>query len=330
MKTLITLENYEAFYLDYLEGNLSDADRVAFEKFLETHPELQLEDDSLPEFKLEDADTVLSSLEKLALKRDYDDTLLLPENMEGLLIADTEGLLSSSKKQALQEWVAANPLWKQEAQLYALAHVAPNKQEQTDKQALYRKGGAMIPLWWSGVAAIAAGIALFVTMDIGNDREFGPGMNAAFTAKMPRIEWKNAQDHTDSNTWTRPIKNSIGIPNDNQTEAPVIKKPLPQPSIQQAPSNNSPMNLATNDGSLPPQLPGPNKVTLNPETTPTNQDITLVKDRRSNPIAMVTSVLSDKLNTPIDLKTTKKTKEAKGGFFLKIGKLEISHTGRKR
>lgn len=329
MKALITLENYEAFYLDYLEGNLSDADRAAFEKFLAEHPELQLEDDLLPEFTLVDEDTMLSSVEKMALKRDYDDTAIQPENLEGLLIADSEGLLSDPKKKALEAWIAANPLWKQEAHLYAQAHVAPNMQEQTDKQVLYRKGGAIIPLWWSGVAAMAAGIALFVTLGIGDDREFGPGTNAAFTAKMPRVEWNNTQGQTDGNTKIQPIHNGTVKPNKKQPGAPVIKKPVQQPSIQQAPSNNSPMNLANNDGSLPPNLPGPNKVTLNPETTPNNQDMALVKDRMSNPIAMVTSVLSDKLNTPIDLKTAKKTKEEKGGFFLKIGKLEISHTGRK-
>lgn len=330
MKALITLENYEAFYLDYLEGNLSDADRAAFEKFLAEHPELQLEDELLPEFTLVDEVTMLSSVEKMALKRDYDDTAILPENLEGLLIADSEGLLSDQKKKALEARITSNPLWKQEALLYTKAHVVPNMQEQTDKQVLYRKGGAIIPLWWSGVAAMAAGIALFVTLGIGNDREFGPGTNAAFTAKMPRAEWKNTQSQTDGNTTIQPIQNGTVKPNKKQPGAPVIKTPVQQPSIQQAPSNNSPMNLANNDGSLPPNLPGPNKVTLNPETTPNDQDMALVKDRMSNPIAMLTSVLSDKLNTPIDLKTAKKTKEEKGGFFLKIGKLEISHTGRKR
>ncbi|MFY7990639.1 MAG: hypothetical protein ACOVO3_07890 [Fluviicola sp.] len=330
MKALITLENYEAFYLDYLEGNLSDADRAAFEKFLTEHPELQLEDDLLPEFTLLDEDTMLSSVEKMALKRDYEDTAILPENLEGLLIADSEGLLSDPKKKALEAWIAANPLWKQEAQLYAQAHVAPNMQEQTDKQVLYRKGGAIIPLWWSGVAAMAAGIALFVTLGIGDDREFGPGSNAAFTAKMPRVEWNNTTGQTDSNTSIQPIQNGPVKSYKKQAGTPEIKKPEQQPTIQQAPENNGPVNLANNDGSLPPQLPGPNKVTLNPETSPNNQDFALNQNRMSNPIAMITGVLSEKLNTPIDLKTAKKTKEEKGGFYLKIGKLEISHTGRKR
>jgi hypothetical protein len=239
-------------------------------------------------------------------------------------------LLNDEKKRALEVWIQANPIWKQEAHLYDQAQLQADLTEQTDKAPLYRKGGAIIPLWWSGVAAMAAGVALFVTLGIGNDREFGPGTNAAFTAKIPRVEWNNTQGQTDSNASIQPIQNGTVKPIKNQQGAPEIKKPLQQPSIQQAPENNGPVNLANNDGSLPPQLPGPNKVTLNPETSPNNQDFALAQNRMSNPIAMITGVLSDKLNTPIDLKTAKKTKEEKGGFFLKIGKLEISHSGRKR
>jgi len=40
----ITTYNYEAWYVDYLEGTLSYKDRLAFEKFMQENPHL-FEDD---------------------------------------------------------------------------------------------------------------------------------------------------------------------------------------------------------------------------------------------------------------------------------------------
>lgn len=53
----ITLDNYEAFFLDFAEGNLSEAERHAVLQFVEYHPELK---DELEEFEIisvADADT---------------------------------------------------------------------------------------------------------------------------------------------------------------------------------------------------------------------------------------------------------------------------------
>ena len=44
-----------------------------------------------------------------------------------------------------------------------------------------------------------------------------------------------------------------------------------------------------------------------------------------NPIEPVTARLSETLNKPIDFRTAKASKQKGGGFYLKIGKLEISH-----
>lgn len=330
MKSLITLENYEAFYLDYLEGNLSDAERAAFESFLKEHPELQLEDDFLPELLPLAEKPELTSVEKMALKRDYNDEAIVPANMEGLLIADTEGLLDARKQEALQKFLANNPVWKQEAGLYARTHLQPDLTEQMDKTSLYRKGGGVIPLWWTGVAAMAAGVALFVTLGIGDGPISGSGASVAFSAKMPRFNTQTGDDTAQAHHAGTPFSRAGNKHNEGQEHpAPYFQKPTQQPVLHNEPLP-SPNNLANNDGSLPPVLPGPNKVTLDPEVKTSNQDLAFAQTRMSNPIAMITGVLSEKLNTPIDLKTAKKTKEEKGGFYLKIGKLEISHTGRKR
>ena len=49
-----------------------------------------------------------------------------------------------------------------------------------------------------------------------------------------------------------------------------------------------------------------------------------------NPIPIITNTISEKTNTPVDFKTGKATETEKGGFFLKIGKFEISHKSSKK
>ena len=44
MNQLITEENYESFYLDFLEGNLNQEDTNAMLAFLDEHPMFKLED----------------------------------------------------------------------------------------------------------------------------------------------------------------------------------------------------------------------------------------------------------------------------------------------
>ena len=67
----INKHNYEAYLLDYLEGNLSEALRAELNLFAMTHPELaiDLEDQDLPVFKADQAVTDLHDDFKLHLKK---------------------------------------------------------------------------------------------------------------------------------------------------------------------------------------------------------------------------------------------------------------------
>ena len=45
----ISIFNYEAYYLDLLEGNLSEEDTALLLDFLEQHPHLKLDHEFMPE-----------------------------------------------------------------------------------------------------------------------------------------------------------------------------------------------------------------------------------------------------------------------------------------
>lgn len=59
MKTNITIDNYEAFLLDQLEGNLSPADEKALDAFLTANPELKTEVEGIQLYYLEPEESVI-------------------------------------------------------------------------------------------------------------------------------------------------------------------------------------------------------------------------------------------------------------------------------
>ena len=50
---MITRENYEIYFIDYMDGNLSERERAEVEAFLLVHPDLQEQLDGMGEVRLE-------------------------------------------------------------------------------------------------------------------------------------------------------------------------------------------------------------------------------------------------------------------------------------
>ena len=92
----ISIFNYEAFYLDFLEGNLNEADTLVLMNFLEENPELKVDmDDSIPVFSEENV--LLDDFSKLLLKTEDTETVITGENVDYFIIAQAEGLLEVLK-----------------------------------------------------------------------------------------------------------------------------------------------------------------------------------------------------------------------------------------
>lgn len=86
----INLNNYEAFWLDYIEGNLPPEDQAEFLLFASQHPELEIDvDEDLTSITVNDT-TELSSEEKKSLKE-------LAE-LEELVVLDLDHELESNSR----------------------------------------------------------------------------------------------------------------------------------------------------------------------------------------------------------------------------------------
>jgi ribosomal protein S8 len=116
MNEKITLENYEAFYLDYLEGTLNSEDVRLFEKFLNDNPSLRLEDESL--FYLTENESEINSVSRELLKQPSELTTITNENAEYAIISQKEGLLSDNESEMLKAFLAKNPHWAHESFIY--------------------------------------------------------------------------------------------------------------------------------------------------------------------------------------------------------------------
>lgn len=64
----VTINNYEEWMIDYLEGNLSNVERKQLVEFLEFHPELKAELELFEQTKLQ-PDTTIVFVNKEALKK---------------------------------------------------------------------------------------------------------------------------------------------------------------------------------------------------------------------------------------------------------------------
>lgn len=147
----INLQNYEAFYLDYLEGNLAEEDIVLFEKFLAKNPHLQND--------FEDFD----SLSLDAKKETFDKSILFQkidkDSVEEFIISNLENEIDADSKAELNAYLETD----KEAQLLAARYkktILPDtKITYADKHALKKKTPVLYLI--GPATGIAAALLLF-------------------------------------------------------------------------------------------------------------------------------------------------------------------------
>lgn len=98
----IDRNNYEAFYLDYLEGNLSKENSARLKLFLEENPDLKAE---LEEFEMvEVSPEPVVQFNKELLKKN-----ITNNNIEDYIIASIEEQISTDDEIELQEFLKKTP-----------------------------------------------------------------------------------------------------------------------------------------------------------------------------------------------------------------------------
>jgi len=241
----ITRHNYEAFYLDYLEGNLNEIDQTMLFDFLDANLDLksELEDDVL-DYALSSDSTSLNTFEKEELK--HFDCLkgeICLNNVNDFIIADLEQDISVEKKVELGQFIIEHELEKEKAYFFS-TKLNPDLTEVYDDKAGLKRKGTIIPLFLKIASVAAVALLLFNFIGSNGSEDYSPrqsnfalqidSLNHKFefnlannnTSKSVELKEANVRS-SDSNG----VKNSI-----HYTE---VKIDSIQPTIQDMPSLNN-------------------------------------------------------------------------------------------
>ena len=132
----INFNNYEAWLLDYAEGNLSAEDTAELLLFMEQHPELQTDVDNLMEFTLP-SDEIISADFKHRLHKDE---AAFKERFESLCIAFYDKAITAAEKNELDFILKQNPHWTKEFHAFAHTYIHQESDvEFTAKSALKKQ-----------------------------------------------------------------------------------------------------------------------------------------------------------------------------------------------
>ena len=353
MKKRIHTDNYESFYLDYLEGTLSEEERIAFEEFLADNPELQIDEELI---FLDDTPEKMDPLQKFLLKKE-DLSIVTNENLEYFAIGKVENVLSDNEGKLFDGYLAAHPEAQKVVEDYRATRLQPSAVVYPNKEDLKEKEVAFIP--WrmiGGIAAAAAVLLLFFQLGFNNNTTKETSINTVAqnnnkknqqkttngkkpSKMVPSIESigenstymaeksspKNGNGH--SNIKERP--NRIQKENKNPDQLiPVQPEQEKTPLAENKPQPHHPTILPQVKDEKQPVAP-----TLNEEVNKAPSRDLAVNNSGSNmknPIPLITNTLSEKTKTQVDFQTGKATETQKGGFFVKIGKFEISHKSSKK
>ncbi len=323
----LNIHNYEAFYLDFLEGNLEEVDAVQLLRFLDENPSLKLEDENFD--TIDNAIDQLDDSFKNDLKQvDFELDEVTQQTINTFLIAQFEKQLSSEKEKEIKDFLGQHPIFISAQQQIKstflfpdLSIVYPHKKELKKSEIRY--------LWpiISSVAAIL--VVLFLVMS-PTSTSLNGDEKVAILPQKPLVK-------------NEPILFSKEINAPIKTERKAKVK-----SIKSIPSNffndTSKTILAQIDSHfyknefIDNQDVAIQSVSVNSENNSSNSSVVVVSKTvfKSNevfncvsmldkyPIESLTYNLSILIKKQVEFKTCKNSKSNKTGFYLKIGKFIIS------
>ncbi|WP_319500312.1 hypothetical protein [uncultured Draconibacterium sp.] len=180
----INRTNYEAYFIDYLEGNLDEGMIDSFIAFLKENPDLKQELELYEPISLEPEKVKFSKKTEL-YKSKYDNQ----ETFDNAAIALLENDLTEEEKQEFETYVASHPEQEKEAAAFQKTILTADESIVfVNKKKLYKKApGKTILLWTSRVAAVLIlGLVIFNLVNRNNTVEENAAQQIAEVEKAPQ------------------------------------------------------------------------------------------------------------------------------------------------
>ncbi len=127
--------NYEAWLLDYTEGNLSAEDIAELLLFLEQNPELKTDLDGLMDIQLVDDDLSPIDFKHTLIK----DESNVKERFDALCLSFYDKTISASEKKELDYILQQKPHWEKEFKAFAFTYFIPAPEIEFPSKAVLKK-----------------------------------------------------------------------------------------------------------------------------------------------------------------------------------------------
>ena len=164
----ISRNNYELFFIDYLDGTLNDRQIVELEDFLRLNPDLREELEGMEKIGLSPENVILT--DKDMLRKTDTETALSGENFDDYCAAYIEGDLNAEKISALESYIEIHQEHKKDLELYRQTTLLPDSSiVYSNKNNLKKAIPSSKRFYLYTVLSAAAAIVLFMIIFRGID-----------------------------------------------------------------------------------------------------------------------------------------------------------------
>jgi hypothetical protein len=163
----INRNNYEAYFLDYRENNLSPGQVAELLIFLEQNPDLKNEFESFKYFQLvPDKNTRFEHKENLKKNDLIPTDNIDSSNYDNYILADLEGDLSEDDDLELKAFISLNPKTRLEYNFYRSTFLKPDKSVQFIGKDKLKKTGLLAIYRTQMVYALAVAASVIILLGI--------------------------------------------------------------------------------------------------------------------------------------------------------------------
>lgn len=215
--------NYEEFFLLYVDNELTKAERLEVEAFVDANPDLREELNILNELKLKPETGIRFDAKELLMKPEADGGMINATNYEEFFVLYVDNELTATERREVEKFAANNPALQLELNLLLQTRVEPEHAIVfPDKSLLYKQPETdrkPVVILWRRIVAVAAmllvalGIFWITNKPTGNEVA---GVNNG--TQQTSAQQKKEQDQ-------QIAKEDDNQPsNDQQVQQPVIVK----------------------------------------------------------------------------------------------------------
>ena len=327
MKNIINTENFEQYYLDYLEGNLNDKDLNEFEEFLFKNPELNIGNDNSLIY-LED-ENHFNFQNKNSLKIFDENEKINDSNVEQFMIASIEKIINEEKINELNNFTKSSPILLKELAFFKKTILKDENIKYVKKNKL--KKGIIIPMYYKQLAFVASLVLIFLFIKYSNDN----------LKNLNKFSTKISSNNVLLKTQEK-IKNTKKVNTLNQTKISktilnknnkIILKTKYDDKVKlddlDSKINTLQFLSASINVELNKEIDNLNQKYEN-QILESNTSLSLSSsyvsvNEMDAPLKIITNEINDRLNQNLDFRIAKATTKKQGGFYFKFKTLEIIH-----